>query len=99
MSANACIASTITERAAWLSLAVRVRCTRLNALDSWRANISTAASGQAFEAVLTVIVSLLLAFVADGARDAPALAAAECAAIAVSVVLARGANHVDDVFN
>ena len=46
-----------------------------------------------------MIVSLLLAFVADGARDAPALAAAECAAIAVSVVLARGPNHVNDVFN
>ena len=46
-----------------------------------------------------MIVSLLLAFVADGARDAPALTAAERAAIAVSVVLARGANHVNDVFN
>ena len=58
-----------------------------------------AAARQALEAIVTVIVGLLLALVADGAGDTPTLAAAEGRSVAVCVVRTRRTYLIHELSN
>ena len=84
--ADLCTARAITKRATGFKTAVQVHCASLHTLNDRRANIAKAAPGQTLEAVITMIVRLLLAFVANGSGHAASLAAAESRAITGRII-------------